>query len=182
MANGRHLLKLNEGVEAWNTWRKGNPYLMPDLRWANLRSVDLRKADLRWADLRWADLHSALLSSANLTGADLRRACLNSANISTANLIGADLRDTSLKKANLIGANLSGADLRWADLRGADLRKAQNLSGKQLAKTATFDDTKLDPDLVNQIQNPTIARRHGRKVEEDKPDISACPHCRRDRQ
>jgi hypothetical protein len=54
MANGRHLLKLNEGVEAWNTWRMGNPYVMPDLRWANLRAADLREADLRGADLRKA--------------------------------------------------------------------------------------------------------------------------------
>jgi uncharacterized protein YjbI with pentapeptide repeats len=54
MANPKHLLKLKEGIEAWNTWRKGNPYIFPDLRWANLRLADLGEADLRWADLRSA--------------------------------------------------------------------------------------------------------------------------------
>jgi len=43
MANPKHLLKLKEGVEVWNTWRKGNPYIIPDLRWANLSRADLRR-------------------------------------------------------------------------------------------------------------------------------------------
>jgi hypothetical protein len=115
MANGKHLLKLNEGVEAWNTWRRGNPYIMPDLRWANLRSADLREADLR-----------------------------------------------------------------WADLRGADLRKARNLSAKQLAKASTLDEIRLDPDLIDKFNNPKVTRRHITKAAENRPDISACPHCRRD--
>ena len=41
MANPKHLLKLKEGIEVWNTWRKGNPYIIPDLRWADLRCAGL---------------------------------------------------------------------------------------------------------------------------------------------
>jgi hypothetical protein len=31
MANQEHLSKLEEGVEAWNRWRKEHPDIRPDL-------------------------------------------------------------------------------------------------------------------------------------------------------
>ena len=36
MANPEHLVKLKEGVEAWNKWRKDNPKIKRDLAEANL--------------------------------------------------------------------------------------------------------------------------------------------------
>ncbi len=36
MANKEHLAKLNEGVEAWNQWRKVNPEIETDLESADL--------------------------------------------------------------------------------------------------------------------------------------------------
>jgi uncharacterized protein YjbI with pentapeptide repeats len=61
MSNSEHLAKLNEGVGAWNDWRKANPDIIPDLR----------EADLFAANLSGADVSGAILRSANLTGADL---------------------------------------------------------------------------------------------------------------
>ena len=90
----QHLDILRQGVSAWNTWRKENPDIVPDLRWANLRGANLEEADLEGANLTRASLHGA-----NLEGADLRRA----------NLYGAFMR----------GANLTRSDLRWANLTGA---------------------------------------------------------------
>jgi hypothetical protein len=152
MANGVHLSKLKEGVGAWNTWRLGNPYTMPDLRGATLTGADLSGANLRWTDLRQADLRGAFLRKANLIGADLRRALLERSNLIEANLIGANLRGAFLEGANLIGANLSGANLRWAKLGWADLRKARNLSVKQLSKETTLYEAELDPDLGERLK------------------------------
>lgn len=152
MANRVHLSKLQEGVGAWNTWRLGNPYTMPDLRGATLTGADLSGANLRWTDLRQADLRGAFLKKANLIGADLRRALLERSNLIAANLIGANLRGAFLEGANLIGADLSGANLRWAKLGWADLRKARNLSVKQLSRETTLYEAELDPDLKERLK------------------------------
>jgi uncharacterized protein YjbI with pentapeptide repeats len=177
MANGRHLAKLNEGVEAWNLWRKGNPYTMPDLHSAILRTADLRKVDLRWADLRYADLRSALLTRSDLTGADLRKACLDWANLIGTHLIGANLRGASLARANLVGTNLSGVDFLWANLSGADLRKSRNLSIKQIAKAATLDGVELDLDYRKKLKIPGLRSRFIRR-DSKKNDTRQCLHCK----
>lgn len=53
MANEEHVRRLrNEGVEAWNAWRKAEPEVIPDLSGADLIAADLIAADLRYADGR----------------------------------------------------------------------------------------------------------------------------------
>jgi TIR domain/Pentapeptide repeats (8 copies) len=68
MANPEHLQILQQGVEAWNVWRKQHQNTLPDLRRANLRRAFLGGADLSAADLSWADLSGADLSEALLEG------------------------------------------------------------------------------------------------------------------
>jgi uncharacterized protein YjbI with pentapeptide repeats len=114
------LLK-EQGVKAWNEWRKANPGIRPDFRRVvlndiSLSTVDLREADFRSAMLEEADFEGADLSMAdlywsNLHKANLSNADINSANLSGAILIGADLTNTKLCKANLTGAHLGAADL-----------------------------------------------------------------------
>ena len=94
MANPEHVAKLNEGGEAWNEWRKANPFVKPDLTQADLRNANLwvileQKhigVDLRGADLSWANLYEARLPAADLWGADLRWVDLRSAGLRQANL------------------------------------------------------------------------------------------------
>ena len=148
MANKEHLAKLQEGVEAWNAWRKQNPGIQPDLSGiyrgvdlfgvdlrgadlagadlseANLRRADLRKANLRGVNLFRADLFRADLRGVNFGGAYLREADLCEANSGEANLIRADLARADLARANLIRADLARANLREVDLCNADLREA----------------------------------------------------------
>ena len=114
MANEEHLAILEQGVEAWNKWRKENPTIRPDLSRAKLSGADLIWADLSGADLTGADLSGADLSVANLSGADLSGAKLIEADFWGAKLIEADLRG-----AQLVEARLSVADLIEADLSGA---------------------------------------------------------------
>jgi hypothetical protein len=56
MANPEHLEKLKEGVEAWNTWRRANAGIMPELRGANLSGAVLSEANLSGANLNSAKL------------------------------------------------------------------------------------------------------------------------------
>ena len=118
MANEEHLSILQQGVEAWNSWRRDNPDIRPDLI----------RAYLFEANLSGAYLSEAILTTANLSGADLSRTDLSEANLAGANLSGANLSG-----ADLFGANLSGANLRRADLSEADLRRA-NLSRAYLLR------------------------------------------------
>jgi uncharacterized protein YjbI with pentapeptide repeats len=96
MANPGHLAELKKGVAEWNTWRRRNLAVVPDLgradlSWANLREADLSRADLSRAHLSWV----------NLTGADLSRAHLSAADLSGANLSAARLSETVFGNTNL---------------------------------------------------------------------------------
>ncbi len=142
MADAEHLAKLNEGVEAWNAWRKRDPRAVPDLRDANLSEYDLDGVDFENTSLWQATLSGAYLRDAVLTKAYMYRADLQDADLSRANLAGAQLTEASLRSARLAEADLRNADLRDADLTAADLRGA-NLGGAIL-NGATLVDTNLD--------------------------------------
>ena len=145
MANPEHLAILEQGSNAWRTWREAHPTIKPDLRAADLRPTSqphstirhrfsLASADLRGADLRDARCDGLYFLSANFQGANLRgatlrgvhfyRTNLRGANLTGANLRAALLRENDLRGACLLRANLSHAQLYRADLRGADLREA----------------------------------------------------------
>jgi uncharacterized protein YjbI with pentapeptide repeats len=152
VANPEHLAKLNEGVEAWNEWRKQNRSIDPDLSRADLSETHHDKDLIRslakrtflnrpgpgrissrrtsatrpspTRSLRGADLNNADLRGANLSNAILREANLSTADLSNAILRGANLRSASLSWTTLGGANLSNTILSWANLSGANLSNA----------------------------------------------------------
>jgi hypothetical protein len=122
MADQLQLDILQQGLEAWNSWRDRNPSIEePDLSGADLSGLDLSGADLFGADLSDAnlsgadltavDLSRADLGGAKLSGAYLRVANLNKADLSEADLSGADLTRSSLVKTNLTGATLTGCSI-----------------------------------------------------------------------
>ena len=73
MANPKHEEILWQGVDSWNSWRKQNPTVVPDLSGidcamlnkplaeVDFRRVNLNHAVLSGADLRWANAHLANL-------------------------------------------------------------------------------------------------------------------------
>ena len=71
MANPEHLRILQQGVEAWNQWRRENRGLYPDLSRADLSGADLSRADLSRADLSRADLRRVHLVATNFAEANL---------------------------------------------------------------------------------------------------------------
>jgi uncharacterized protein YjbI with pentapeptide repeats len=123
MAKQEHLDILNQGVEVWNSWRRENAEVRPDLSGASLSQANLRHADLHGADLRGANLSEADLRQAHLEGANLSKANLGDANLMWASLRQADLSQADLSEAGLREASLSEANLREADLHRADLQE-----------------------------------------------------------
>jgi hypothetical protein len=142
MANPDHLKMLQqEGVDAWNAWRK--PNITPDLSAADLSAADLSGANLIKANLGGAKLVQADLIEANFSGADL-----SGANLSAANLIKANLSGANLSWAHFYAANLSDAKLMLANLRGADL-SAANLAGAHLNGANLTSASLVDVDITN---------------------------------
>ena len=101
MANDEHVILVQHGAGAWNSWRAKRDE-RPDLSQAGLRGLDLSGYDLSRADLRGADFRGTSLSQANLSGANLER-------------------------ANLFKATLDGADLAGACLNGAQFLNCAQL-------------------------------------------------------
>ena len=165
MPKKNHLGLIQQGVDAWNTWRE-RAAAQPDLSRADLTKADLREADLRKANLYKANLSEADLSKANLgeanlvsaylggtifTSADLGLADFSGAFLSGANLSGAFLGQAYFGQANLSGADFSGAylggaDLSWANLSGANFSGA-NLSGAILEGTTLIETNLENADL-----------------------------------
>jgi hypothetical protein len=128
MADQSHLDILQQGVEAWNSWREQNPSIVPDLSKSALSGANLSGANLSGVNLSGANLHPA-----DLSDADLYRARLTRANLSEVDLSGANLRG-----ANLSGAYLSEAHLSEADLSDADLTRS-TLVKTHLTRTTLTD-------------------------------------------
>ncbi len=151
MAVKEHVEKLNEGVEAWNEWRRQNQGVKPDLKGAKLpdklAGIDLSDANLGASKLKGSDLSGAKLVRANLAKANLTMATLRRANLSRADLSGTDLHEADLSEADLTStqlwsANLALTKLEKADLSGADLRRA-NVQAARLVG-ANLSEAKLE--------------------------------------
>src|SRR5438270_587203 len=72
MANQQQLDLLQQGVDAWNRWRRQHEEVRPDLSYAHLNRANLNGADLSFADLNDADLSGARMGGATLGDIDLR--------------------------------------------------------------------------------------------------------------
>jgi len=139
MADEHIIAVLEQGVAAWNLWKKDHGNKRLDLTGVNLEKHKLRGIDFQHANLDGANLCGASLSHANLSfatvtsakcfGTNFPRAILqgcilDGARLKGANFEGANLENARLQNVELVGANLSYANLRGSDLRSADLRGA----------------------------------------------------------
>ena len=115
---------LRNSVQSWNTWRKDNPDILPDLRGANLRGTNLREADLHDSLLNESNLNQADLFGANLTNSNLNKASLVDAKLNYTDLAGSSIRYAVMNDADLTGAFLNQTDLTGTSMRGAILNDA----------------------------------------------------------
>lgn len=165
---------LLQGVEAWNAFRRENPFIVPNLISADLRKASLEGADLRRAAMSGADLHGthcrgAMLTNAHLNGTRLVGADLSGADLEGASCIGADFRGARLCGAHLTNAYLFEAQLSWANLSNADLRGANltqatlvrtNLSGAVLDGCSVYGVSTWDVDLDGASQRNLRLESH----------------------
>jgi len=124
MAKPKHVARLNEGVEAWNQWRKKSRRVVPDLQLTNFRGASLPGANLSGAQLNGTFFIDANLSRANLRGANLVGAHLLRADLSGADLTKANLQYANLTRTNLNGANLTGCAIYGISVWGVRLEGA----------------------------------------------------------
>ena len=104
MANKNQVDILKRGVKYWNSWRKENPHLWPNLVKADLSNLNLKGADFFISDLREANLSNSDCSYANFSGS----ICIRT------NFTNSQLQNANLYIANLNGCNFNSADLSFA--------------------------------------------------------------------
>lgn len=119
-----HFAVLEQGVEAWNKWRKENPEIIPNLNGISIRKIkpqgtmsfegfasclSSKKID----DLKGEDFEKFLdtYNAYNFDGADLK----------FADMRGATLKGISFRNANLSHTKFQGADITRCDFSGAVL-------------------------------------------------------------
>jgi uncharacterized protein YjbI with pentapeptide repeats len=123
MANVDHLVAFQKGIEFWNTWRKNNPDINPNLSGITLENLNLDNVDLSNTNMRRTKFQQVIFGKCNLSGADLRESMCG----------GADLTGITgfLEPQQFAGADLTGTKLpeNLADLFD-DLEVAKGISGK----------------------------------------------------
>lgn len=130
MGDPKHVDVLNQGVPAWNRWRRENPLIIPnlsgaELKNANLRGIDFSRAYFGYGTPGTQGVHfEAGLHEANLTGADLSYANLIGVDLSGADLRDSDLFRTVFGKCDLssvgfAGSHMSGTIFAEVNLNGA---------------------------------------------------------------
>ncbi len=141
MAKKDHLLKLNKGTDYWNSWRRDNPEIIPNLKGIDLRGRKLRKLNLRTANLCKANIggsesfiyetnfRGANLSEANLSGTYIAKCDFSKANLQKVNLLSAWITrtkfcETDLREGNFNLTRIDRVDFRSANLSNANLREA----------------------------------------------------------
>lgn len=157
---------LNDGSEAWNTWREAHAGVRLDLSQASLTGlilpqVNLHQVMLPGADLSRANLQEANLRGAELSGANLYKANLRAADLSEAKLDGADLRDANLSSATLQDTVLMDSQLSKANLRDAKLQNCSvhgvsawrvDLTGAQQSDLIITPPEEKPPITVNDLE------------------------------
>ncbi len=205
MANQEHVARLQEGPEAWNTWRVIHPEVQPDLSGANLSGMTLEGYDFHRADLSQANLSGCSLVGSSFFGADLQRSSLMGANLGRANFHAANLEFASLhetridkqttfsKKWRLVweivnevepGRHLTQVDLENANLSGAELSGA-NLAGAAM-RGAILRQSRLDgADLTSadlrdtNLQSSSVQGTHFEHALMDNAVLTGVKHWRR---
>jgi uncharacterized protein YjbI with pentapeptide repeats len=131
--DSEHLAKLQEGVAAWNAWRKENPEIRPDLKGLDFtdpvfRSTSLWIKDGQRVSILGIDLSHTLCLNANFSGANCRNANFSDAMCDQANFSDAYCYRTNFSDAFCYKTNFSGANCSWSNFSGA-ICSLSNFSG-----------------------------------------------------
>jgi len=117
-----------------------------------LIETDLRNARLNQTNFENSNLNQAVMSDAYASGANFNNSFLIKSDFHQAFLIKTSFKNAMLMEANLQGCYLEGTDFENANLYKADLRKANGLTVEQLTKAKSLYQTKIDQDILSEIQ------------------------------
>jgi DnaJ-domain-containing protein 1 len=150
MSDLLHVEVLRAGAVVWNTWRRENPDVVPDLKDLKVSISERQFGRMQGGpiDLSGAQLCRAELDQATLIEANLNGAALTDADLSDARLEKADLRGADLCNAKLAYTTLNGAQIEAANLCGANLRHARGLTQAQINRALGDSSTALPTNLV----------------------------------
>ena len=98
-------------ISIWNTWRKQNGTVIPNLKRIYLRGNCFDTGCLVGADFSGVDFTEAILYETNLEKANFKKANLFCVDLGNANLSDADCREANISETNLIGATLRKTDM-----------------------------------------------------------------------
>ncbi len=180
MANPEHLKILRKGREEWNSWRKKNPDIIPDLsrarlyvNEAKLNLFDLNRADLKLAEMDGANCYGTDFTGANLTAVrmrevDFRESAMAFADLSQANLENSDFRKanfiaTRFWKTSLNGANFSESLCSMTVLANLDLSAVYGLDSVVHLSPSSVG---IDTLLLSRGQIPDVFLRDSGAPEE----------------
>jgi hypothetical protein len=158
----REINRYQDEIESYRWWgsEEAKCRIVANIRSLNrlgatkidLMACYLERARLENTNLDGSDFYKTNLRGANLNKASLREACIMRSNLQGASLVEADLRGADLTKVNLRKAHVTDVNFNGAELYEVDLREAKWLTIKQLSETKTLYLTKLDPDLMSEIE------------------------------
>ncbi len=134
MANQVHLKILGQGVHAWNTWRRRNSEILPDLRNTDLKEKNFSGANFRKVNFERSNLEGTVLSTADLSYTNLRRTNLSRVLLKKTHLGGAILEETILD-----GSKFQKAYLRSTKFINVDLSVAEGLDQVHHLGPSTLD-------------------------------------------
>src|SRR5260370_1429871 len=129
MANQKHLDRMKQGTDVWNSWRKQHPEIQPNLSRANLSKANLSYADLSGAHLNGANLSRTILVGTNLTNTTLQDCSIYGISAWDVKLDGAkqvNLTITPADQPTITVDNLKIAQLIYLLLNNKEIRKMIN--------------------------------------------------------
>ncbi len=156
--NPEHFEILQQGVPAFNAWRRDNPTVCPDLERAPIGDFALKAINLSGANLTGVDLSDQILNEADLSGAilhytsfynvDLIKARLDGAAVHFASWLGCNFSDASLIRTEFLQLTASqigfcGANLRNVEFYGALLSEV-DFSGAELSDSIWVGTTVME--------------------------------------
>jgi hypothetical protein len=142
MADPTHLEIINQGKEAYHTWRKTNEHstlqldgLSTELRGRDFSGWELIQVDFSGSDLTGANFEGSSISHSTFTNAKLTRAKLNTVKLTDCDVSGADFTEASCTNGE------------WRQLKG--LHRATGLETMNVA---------ADPLYLNGAKRPWLDR------------------------
>lgn len=138
LKENKYLPIIQKGTESWNSYRKENPHILPDLSnilisELNLEGVNLKNVSLENACIQKSNLNNGNMNGINANNLEIKNLQINNADFSNSNLNNAEFKNSVVQNTSFKNVNLQSSEFKDCDLNNCDFRKANlrnvNFSG-----------------------------------------------------